>query len=208
MADLLESVMTQATEVAIDPNSGKRIKEGQAVMKVNELKVPVNSSGLLRGKISSDVDHLEILHQTYPWLPGAESIRPDPQTRQKKLDFSKSIEENWCSFEDFFLYYVFGKSFLLDSDVGKKYVLENDVEKRQVFKANDFRYDVGNGEHWVLWYGSRVNLRTDDEITHDIEIQLAMMLGATVPFQFGWYINPQVTIPEFFHVQVFWVGFK
>jgi hypothetical protein len=55
-----------------------------------------------------------------------------------------------------------------------------------------------------MWYGTKEQTRSEDEINNDIFIAISNHLQGNNEFNFAWYINPKMTVPEFFHVQVFW----
>lgn len=50
-----------------------------------------------------------------------------------------------------------------------------------------------------------VRTLTDADITRDVARHLAAKMGGRVPM-FGWYVNPKMSVPEVFHVQVFYDG--
>ena len=78
------------------------------------------------------------------------------------------------------------------------------MDKTQhVFQEQLFPYRIEDGRHFVMWYATKEQKRSDEEITSDIETELKAMTGTEDAFQFGWYVNPKMTVPEFFHVQVF-----
>lgn len=57
-------------------------------------------------------------------------------------------------------------------------------------------------KHFVLWYlGDTPN---DDQISRDISDQIAIYSPRSGSAPFGWYVNPKMSVPEIFHVQVFW----
>ena len=45
------------------------------------------------------------------------------------------------------------------------------------------------------------------QVSIDIEHELTAMQGKD-KFDFAWYINPKMTVPELFHVQVFWTTWE
>lgn len=51
-----------------------------------------------------------------------------------------------------------------------------------------------------MWY---TYTPSDDEITQDVNDAIREIVGND-NFKFVWYVNPKMTIPEVFHVQVFW----
>jgi hypothetical protein len=60
-----------------------------------------------------------------------------------------------------------------------------------------------------MWYGDAQKPYaygddSTDRINADINEALTQMCEE-VEFDFAWYENPAMTVPEFYHVQVFWV---
>jgi hypothetical protein len=150
----------------------------------------------LRGKISSDLDDLDALHEKFPFLPSRETIRPTPNIMEMKWQKCMEIASTWASFKDYTLHRVFGVPFHFR---GERFEAVSDIVcGRAVFQQNEFPYATG-AEHAVMWYGSAVQERTSDEISHDIETTLRNQLESDA-FDFGWYVNPKMTIPEYFHV--------
>lgn len=60
--------------------------------------------------------------------------------------------------------------------------------------------------------------RSDEGISKDISAELNKLLNtrskslnlfapppAPVDFDFAWYENPKMSVPDFYHVQVFWI---
>ena len=51
-----------------------------------------------------------------------------------------------------------------------------------------------------MWY---TYTPPDEEITRDIDEAIKEIVNHD-NYKFVWYVNPKMTIPEVFHVQVFW----
>ena len=168
---------------------------------------------VLRSVISSDLDALDRLQRRYPWVPNAARIRPSEVRLALKRAKLAEIEATWTSFTDYIRATVFGEASVeVDSGSGltKKAMatpfqtdhgLYSVLQKR--FVPNEFPYDLAEGQHWVLWYSALVQPCSTDAITADISRFLQQHLQDAV-FDFAWYVNPKMTVPEFFHVQVFW----
>ena len=73
-----------------------------------------------------------------------------------------------------------------------------------VFQKQMFPYLIHEGHHWVTWYATKEQEKSDEEVTADVNNELKKLTNSDDGFEFGWYINPKMTVPEFFHVQVFW----
>lgn len=54
-----------------------------------------------------------------------------------------------------------------------------------------------------MWYNYFPPEITEDEINADIGAALEAETGAD-GYQFVWYENPKMTVPDVYHVQVFW----
>jgi hypothetical protein len=75
------------------------------------------------------------------------------------------------------------------------------------FSRSIFPYDLPNNvNHYVLWNSKYEYYKDFDDITINTIIKetLDTMVNSD-NFDFAWYKNPKPSIPELFHVQVFWV---
>lgn len=160
---------------------------------------------MLRCKVSSDQNVLNELYKSYRWIPNSSSIRPAPPIIQQKTDTLKVIDENWFSFQDYLLYRVFGRSFVVLC--GRFAVKDNKIDGGiRAFKPNDYPYNIEIGNHWVLWYGSTTQPCSDEEITQHVEFELRSVLGGSRNYNFVWYENPKMSVEDFYHVHVFWIA--
>lgn len=114
----------------------------------------------------------------------------------------QSIQTYWISFQDYILHSVFGKPYVtIDC---RRVVLDREsIEGCMVFRDNEFPYNT-QGHHSVLWYGTEVQPYGISEINEDIDREVRAAIGDDADYDYGWYVNPKMTVPEFFHVQVFW----
>ncbi len=158
------------------------------------------------GKVDSDINVLDELNKTYDFCPNSNTIRPSEEKKEKKIEKIIQIKYDWYNIKDFISHTVFGLNFyeyIEDEGLVKKYVKYSDeINKKYVFIEQFFPYDV-KGNHWVMWYPTRYQMKSDDEISEDIFLELSCIVKSN-KFNFCWYINPTMTIPDFFHVQVFW----
>ena len=176
-----------------------------------------------RGRVSSDVRQLQALHTHHPWVPGHDHIRPVPAHVHQKVQFLETIEKRFDTHAD----YVFAELFGLpttcpyaephDAICVVSQLHRNMAARRRmcVLVANMFPYQVPhNSHHAVMWYASSAEEVDDGDVDADIEERLpalALAEGVTstpdVPahrFDFVWYLNPKMSIPGVYHVQVFW----
>lgn len=158
---------------------------------------------MLRSEVSSDVELLSELSMSYPWIPDRDTIRPSDKVLQYKTETLQDISEKWKSLEDYVLFRIFGKAFSIED--GRYVVREKAVNRdKKVFRMNDFPYNIPVGNHWVMWYGTKDKEANSDQTTNDISNAIRNLLGHD-HYDFAWYVNPKMTVPEFFHVQVFWI---
>jgi hypothetical protein len=61
----------------------------------------------LRCKVSSDVDVLERLRETYPWIPGRESVRPTEASRKQKAQLLENACKRYATLRDYVLHRIF-----------------------------------------------------------------------------------------------------
>ena len=167
----------------------------------------LTSSDRLASKISSDYEDLDSLHKTYKFIPDRDGVRPSPEAKEAKAEKLKELEGEWKDFVDFIYSSVFALPHIVTPD-GKKTVPNRHKERMDraahVFQENYFPYLIKEGHHFVMWYATSEQKKSDEEITADIDEELKKITNSESDFQFGWYINPKMTVPEFFHVQVFW----
>lgn len=66
-------------------------------------------------------------------------------------------------------------------------------------------------QHWILWYHhfpwEELNNRPDEEIERDVnrEVTAAARHAGYDHVDYIWYRNPAMSVPDMFHVQVFWI---
>lgn len=178
----------------------------------------------IRSEVSSDVQILNYLSsEGRKWIPNENTIRPKPEIIEKKNISFLNIHNTWYSLDDYILYKVFGKKYevtreqkfriILDIDQSiyndtnvneRKKKLESLVSKNDmVFIENAYPYDV-EGNHWVLWYGTKEQPYSSQQVTEHIQSKILKIIGENVYYDFIWYNNPKMSVPEFFHVHVFW----
>jgi len=165
---------------------------------------------MLNCKINSDLDFLDKLSKNYPWIPNSLSIRPTESNIEKKISLLNQIQDDWVETKDYIFHTIFGEKYYFNYD-GKKFVQPTNFEFniKWSFQPSMFKYNLTNPDtnHWILW-NSEQDLNweyPEEKINHIITIKLTQHLTPNVPFQFVWYKNPKPTIPEFYHVQVFWI---
>ena len=161
-------------------------------------------------KINTDIDALNELNKKYGWIPGGNNVRPSPVTLEQKIKDMDNIELFYASKRDYLLENIFQLNTEINAD-GKCFVKSIPVDFNQYdsqLLENKYPYEVPeNTKHFILWYPlfSRHKRITDKVITSDITRHIITTHGEnrnTHP-QFVWYINPKMTCPELFHVQVF-----
>ena len=150
------------------------------------------SNSILRCRISPDPDILDVLHVLHPWIPNSNMIRP--LNKKKKEDEIDEISRTWKSFTDFIKHFIFQIPAFKSFDGWQVGPVE--PRAKVVFDKTTFPYNLPSGTlHYVLWFYDRT---PEEKEINDILNSLL-----TDGEQFVWYINPKMTIPEFFHVQVF-----
>lgn len=160
----------------------------------------------LHQKIGSANADLDILNDTYKFIPNAAQVRPSPEEKERKAERLVELIREWKGIEDFIYSTVFSLPHITSTN-GVKTVPNRHRERMDrtqcVLQEQQFPYGIEEGEHFVLWYATPQQSKSDEEITADIERKLQSHTRSIDAFQFGWYINPKMTVPEFFHVQVF-----
>ena len=157
------------------------------------------------GKIDNDFETLDEIHADFKFCPDSNSVRPTEEMKEFKIGKIIEIKNDWYEFRDYILHSIFGLDYKEYKDGSKKvkYVENNKIiNKEYVFVKQMFPYQV-EGNHWVMWYPTEFQIKSDDEISKDIYYEVKNLVGSE-NFDFCWYINPTMTVKDFFHVQVFW----
>ena len=167
-----------------------------------------NSQLRFNCKVSSDKNDLERLHQQFNWIPGFNNVHPSKNLLyQKHLD-SVFMPLIYKSVKDYIYINHFKFNPTLITQLNKTDVklecLREDIQVKNVFVKNEYPYDVPiNTKHYVLWYSHYSFSRDDEKINKDIYDSLYKLLKHK-NFEFIWYENPKMSVPEIYHVQVFW----
>jgi hypothetical protein len=118
-----------------------------------------------------------------------------------------TIENEWITLRDYILFKVFNQDFE-ENSFGKKRIPNIKISISDfVFTESLFRYNLPTySNHYVLWF-SKINYEngkniSEETINHIIIYELSKRIDN---FDFAWYINPKPSVPDFFHVQVFWI---
>lgn len=159
-----------------------------------------------RGRIDAQKENLEILHQQFPWIPGQEAIRPTRTQIEAKHASQREIETLYEAYLDFVLIEIFGFPIVggVSENPKRKADFSNDAAiPLTVFKHNKFPYAVPAGTNHYVWWTREPMFQTPDRVTKCIEAALQELQSGAV-HNIVWYENPKMTIPEVYHVQVFW----
>lgn len=159
---------------------------------------------MIRNRISSDIQDLNELHKKYWWIPNETMIRPNSKILEEKQHFSNYVLHNWMSFRDFILDTHF--KYPVDIDDGHIHILNNVEKPEWNFQKSLFPYSLPeNVNHYVLW-NSYYNYFADfDDLTINRIIKDTLESMLRCDFDFAWYKNPKPSIPELYHLQVFWI---
>lgn len=159
----------------------------------------------LQGRISSDLVTLNALNMIYPWLPNAHTIRPDAIVLERKRRLIDQIGSTWRSMRDYILCAVFRATHTTAEGrhAAVEYGLPTDT---WTFAPSLFPYNLLIlSKHWILWNRAADYSASFDDtfINQLLHTKIARHIGHT-HFQFGWYKNPNPSIQDFWHIQVFW----
>ena len=159
----------------------------------------------VRSRVSSDVSALNRLNRTFTWIPNEFQIRPTTVQLEVKQARMKELDERWASNGDFVRHEIFGKSTTMN-DANQRCTVDDTVGANDVvFCPSHFAYNVQVGSnHWVMWFGCRDEV-PEMNVSDCIMQRLREHLGHDT-FDFAWYPNPKMSLPEFYHVHVFWVS--
>ncbi len=162
-----------------------------------------------RQEIPSNKAELDLLHQQYPWIPGSTNIRPLPDQIMMKKEDLQEIEKNWNSMNDYLFFKVFGYDFTINEAGRFICNIPSTVSVTSLKKLvrNQYPYNNLHCYHYIMWYGCQTKPSSSEQITRDIEKSIEGIIHPKdrVNFQFVWYENPKMTIPQLYHVHVFWI---
>lgn len=156
-----------------------------------------------RGRIDAKKENLQILHEQFPWIPGQESIRPNPHQLEAKHASQREIDTLFESYLDFVLIEIFGFPVVAGGHRRKADCSNHAALPLTVFKPNKFPYAVPEGTNHYIWWTRESMFQTPQRVTRCIEAALQDLQPNAV-HNIVWYENPKMTIPEVYHVQVFW----
>lgn len=173
---------------------------------------PLSAADLIRRgrldcEIPSDLESMDRLSMHFPWLPNSACIRPTDTIQSKKKNYMQLVGREYRSIGDRVLEDIFHyQTSIVD---GRQVALSPDVIQHQrALRPHKFPYNVREGtNHAVLWFYPTVasQLRADT-ITRYVREELAISpdVPAGTEVEFVWYENPKMTVPQIYHVQVFW----
>lgn len=144
---------------------------------------------MFKCRISNDISELNELNKIYKWIPNENQVRPSKETKEKKdllYSYLISIDKN---INDYILENIF-----LSSDTW-------------IFIKSMFPYNIETGNHYILWNKLyKFNQTIDENEINTVISENIFNLVNHCNYDFVWYINPKLTIPDIFHVQVFWTS--
>ena len=160
---------------------------------------------MISNQISSELDDLDELCKTYPWIPNRNTIRPSPEELERKFILMEKIDAEWITLYDYILFQVFAQPYEINY---KKHIPYISNISDWVFTESLFRYNLPpSTHHYVLWFSGldyNEGLESIDVgkintiITNELKKRTSL-------FDFAWYVNPKPSVPDLFHVQVFWI---
>lgn len=163
---------------------------------------------MLRSRINSDINVLNLFSIVYKFLPNENTIRPTCKILEEKEKLKKHINKYWNSEKDYIKANIFNFETNINTD-NKIYTIENSNYDEWIFKECQFPYNT-NHNHWILWkYSDTMNsFIINNESIKNINKIIEDNLKKSVKnnnFDFGWYSNPRPSIQDFFHIHVFWM---
>lgn len=154
-------------------------------------------------KISPIETMLDTLSAKFHWIPSSDQIRPSLEDLIKKENDNVYHKTYYESVVDQILIRYFKIRGTIDkkSNKMKSKILLTDL-KIKVLLENEYPYKLhSDTNHYVMWYTYRD--MSDSEISIDIYNSLKDIVQDK-HFEFVWYENPKMSVPEVYHVQVFW----
>eukprot|EP00038_Savillea_parva_P008292 m.176005 g.176005 ORF g.176005 m.176005 type:complete len:418 (-) comp14090_c0_seq1:92-1345(-) len=160
--------------------------------------------GKLDCEIPCDGPCLQRLHEHFGWTPSSAMIRPSPEIQEAKSAHVVATLVRYCSMPDQILHDVFGCP-LEKCDNGRlKAIVSDAMAGRRRLVRHPFPYALPQGtRHYVYWYVAETLDFPREAVSEHIATNLRLLIGSHHEFEFCWYENPHMTIPELYHVQVF-----
>ena len=159
----------------------------------------------VKRKISSDIEALNELNKVYNWIPNEYQIRPRDDILLKKQETLYNIHIEWSSVKAFIKHSVWGLDKITNEE-GLFHVLE-EPSHPHIFVQCDFPYNLmEHSNHFVLWFNEIECTRNDEDINMLLDEYIAKTFNyASINnnYSFAWYVNPKMSVPDYFHVQVF-----
>jgi len=165
---------------------------------------------MLRTFINSDINVLNAFSRIYRFLPNENTIRPTTDILEQKQYIKNHIDNFWNSDKDYIKANVFNFETFINN-LNKIDTIDKKEIDEWVFKECDFPYNT-QSNHWILWKFSDTMqsfmINSDSiNLINSIITQNIKNIIKSDNFDFGWYPNPKPSIPDFFHVHVFWNSF-
>eukprot|EP00854_Cymbomonas_tetramitiformis_P004531 gene4531-5552_t len=178
-------------------------------------------------RIPSDKKILRSLSKIFGWIPSDENIRPSPETLVAKEKATSRFKYQYVTEADHILHTILRLDVTHEKDplTGRRIGTMKTarrfddngtrIDKRRFYR-NEFPYSLPSGtNHYIMWYNLTQQQLTEEEINSDIfqgieneliasEEVVERIVQRKASFEFVWYLNPKMTIPDIFHVQVFW----
>ena len=152
-------------------------------------------------QINPDLENLDNLNSIYYWIPNSEQIRPTDELKEKKeMDYQNAI-----NFYDSTVDYLYDIVFDFPTEFNSKgkLITNNTDNLVKVFKPNDYPYQLNQDtHHYILWYNCFKQPYSYDLINNDVQTEIS---NISKDYQYVWYENPSMSVPEIYHVQVFFI---
>lgn len=174
--------------------------------------------GYLDSEIPSDLASLDQLHGRFPWLPNSHMVRPKDEILAQKRAYMEVVHRSYRDIGDRVLQDIFGYDCAPNDDgILQALVPYQDVPQIRLAR-HKFPYDIPAGtNHSVLWFTAEGSSLFSKDITEHVRREIRQAIvderfdsstgsAARMPssFEFCWYENPRMTVPQVYHVQVFW----
>ena len=157
----------------------------------------------LNCEIHPDIEILNAYNKLYSWIPNGSQIRPSEKNIEMKNIMMSKIKEEYNSMKDYILITVFNYKFNKNKD--KKYEAIDYNIKLNKLEVCRFKYNVNNSTfHYIMWYTCEKEDLIPKEINRDIYRSIYNILR-TPNFKYVYYENPKMSVPEIYHIHVFFV---
>ena len=158
----------------------------------------------LNCEIHPDIEVLNAYNKLYPWIPSGSQIRPSEKNIEMKNILIEKIKKEYKSMRDYILINLFYYKFYKNKDKKYEAIIDYNIKFNKL-EVSRFKYNINDSTfHYIMWYTCNKEDLIPKEINRDIHRSIYNIIG-TDKFNFVYYENPKMSVPDIYHLHVFFV---